>query len=105
MPEPSDGAGRPLQVKERAWVVCTSRTARLLALHYGTLRRSAILTALRGSRVNHALGSLCTTTTCSPLRCRVMSLRSHHRRLQEAIYYAGCCIRTSENSPSTHSGE
>jgi hypothetical protein len=35
MPEPSDGAGRPLQVKERAWVVCTSRTARLLALHYG----------------------------------------------------------------------
>src|SRR5215211_5889992 len=63
----------------------------------GAHRRSAILTALRGPRVIHALGSLCTTTTCSPLRGRVMSLRSHHRRLQEAIY-AGTCKRTSENS-------
>src|SRR5829696_2199043 len=100
MPEPSDGAGRPLQVKERAWIAAVGQHACLLCIT-GALRRSAILTALRGSRVIDALGSLCTTTTCSPLRCRVMSLRSHHRRLQEAIYYAGCCKRTSQNSSST----
>jgi hypothetical protein len=34
MPEPSDGAGRPLQVKERAWIACTSASRRKLATGY-----------------------------------------------------------------------
>jgi hypothetical protein len=52
----------------------------------------------------HILASLCTTTTCS-----VASYAYRRRECAVAPAwdrcYAGSCIRTSENSPSTHSDE
>src|SRR5215218_6888440 len=54
---------------------------------------------LRGPGLIHVLGSLCTTTTCSPLLRRVSGLRSHPRDSRRA-FYARYCIRTSENLPS-----
>src|SRR5215208_7024800 len=51
----------------------------------------------------HALGSLCTTTICRSRSRGVGGLRSHPRASGRA-FYARSCIRTSENSPSTHFG-
>jgi hypothetical protein len=52
----------------------------------------------------NGLASLCRTTTCRLLSHGVCSLRSHPRGSRRAIY-ARSCKRTSENPPSTHSGE
>src|SRR5215216_1332452 len=59
---------------------------------------------LIGPRLIHALGSLCTTTTCRPLPRRLSGLRSHPRGSRSTLY-ARSCKRTSQNTPSTHSGE
>jgi hypothetical protein len=59
---------------------------------------------LIGPGLIHAPESLYATTTCSPLPRRVISLRSHPRDPGQAIY-ARSCIRTSQNTPSTHLGE
>jgi hypothetical protein len=47
---------------------------------------------------------LSSTTTCRPRPRGVKGLRSHPRASQSEIY-ARSCIRTSQNSYSTHSGE
>src|SRR5215204_3108945 len=57
-----------------------------------------------GPRLIHALGSLCTTTTCRSHIRGGSGLRSHPRASQSEIY-ARSYIRTSRNFPSTQSGE
>jgi hypothetical protein len=52
----------------------------------------------------YATESLCITTTCSPHSRGLMGSRSHPRSHMVA-FYARSCKRTSENTPSTHSGE
>src|SRR5215213_152210 len=70
-----------------AWKVNSEKFGRLLEL-----------------RFIHILASLCATTTCS-----VASYASRRREWPVAPVqdrcYAGSCKRTSENNPSTHSGE
>src|SRR5829696_4063732 len=56
---------------------------------------------LIGPGLIHVLGSLCSTTTCRTLSRGVSGLRRHPRGSRRA-FYARSCIRTSENTPSTH---
>ena len=44
------------------------------------------------------------TTTCRDLSSRVDALRIEPYGV-EVGFYARCCMQTSENYPSTHSGE
>src|SRR5215207_7283370 len=81
------------------------RLLRLLgSLHSALCIVSILYGECPGPRLIHVLGSLCTTTICRSPSRGVNGLRSHPRGSQRAIY-ARSCIRTSENSSSTHFGE